>query len=90
MSLLGHYLFILILFFLVQCIHFLWRRDLEPLKRGGYNAGCPLLGDTSKPHFSYFLRREERSKEASTSSKASPYMGRMQLKNQFLLFRVLV
>ena len=28
---------------------------------------------------SYFLRREERSKEASTPSKASPYMGRMQL-----------
>ena len=27
---------------------------------------------------SYFLRREERSKEASTPSKASPYMGRMQ------------
>ena len=27
----------------------------------------------------YFLRREERSKEASTPSKASPYMGRMQL-----------
>ena len=26
----------------------------------------------------YFLRREERSKEASTPSKASPYMGRMQ------------
>ena len=25
---------------------------------------------------SYFLRREERSKEASTPSKASPYMGR--------------
>jgi len=28
---------------------------------------------------SYFLRREERSKEASTPSKTSPYMGRMQL-----------
>ena len=27
----------------------------------------------------HFLRREERSKEASTPSKASPYMGRMQL-----------
>ena len=45
-----------------------------------------LLGDTPKPLFlqgralpySYFLRREERSKEASTPSKASPYMGRMQ------------
>ena len=37
------------------------------------------LGDTPKPHSSYFLRREERSKEASTPSKASPYMGRMQL-----------
>ena len=31
------------------------------------------------PYFPYFLRREERSKEASTPSKASPYMGRMQL-----------
>ena len=30
---------------------------------------------------SYFLRREERSKEASTPSKASPYIERMQLKN---------
>ena len=29
-------------------------------------------------YISYFLRREERSKEASTPSKASPYMGRMQ------------
>ena len=28
--------------------------------------------------YSYFLRREESSKEASTLSKASPYMGRMQ------------
>ena len=40
-------------------IHFLWRRDLESLKRGGYDAGCPLLGDTPKPHSSYFLRRED-------------------------------
>ena len=48
--------------------------------------GFTLLGDI--PHtpflqgralpYSYFLRREERSKEASTPSKASPYMGRMQ------------
>ena len=36
------------------------------------------MGETPKPHFSYFLRREERSKEASTPSKASPYMGKMQ------------
>jgi hypothetical protein len=28
----------------------------------------------------YFLWRKERSKETSTPSKASPYMGRMQLK----------
>ena len=36
------------------------------------------LGDTPRPHFSYFLWRKERSKETSTPSKASPYMGRMQ------------
>ena len=33
----------------------------------------------SKPHTLYFLWRKERSKETSTPSKASPYMGRMQL-----------
>ena len=38
-------------------IHFL--RNIESLKRGGYDAGCPLLGDTPKPHSSYFLRRED-------------------------------
>ena len=37
-----------------------------------------ILGDTPKPQFSYFLRREERSKEASTLPKAPPYMEGMQ------------
>ena len=34
----------------------------------------------AKKHISYFLWRREISKETSTPSKASPYMGRMQLK----------
>ena len=35
----------------------------------------------AKKHLTpYFLWRKERSKETSTPSKASPYMGRMQLK----------
>ena len=37
-----------------------------------------ILGDTPKPQFSYFLRREERSKEASTLPQAPPYMEGMQ------------
>ena len=54
------------------------------LPTGGYHnthtARCYLaLGDSPRPHFSYFLWRKERSKETSTPSKASPYMGRMQL-----------
>jgi len=38
------------------------------------------MGDAPRPHDPYFLWRKERSKETSTPSKASPYMGRMQLK----------
>ena len=54
------------------------------LPTGGYHnthtARCYLaLGDTPRPHLSYFLWRKERSKETSTPSKASPYTGRMQL-----------
>ena len=80
-AILVQFAFIIFVKLIYNCflfVHFL--RNLESLKRGGYDAGCPLLGDTPKPHSSYFLRREERSKEASTPSKASPYMGRMQLK----------
>ena len=41
--------------------------------------------------FIHFLwRRENEPKETSTPSKASPYMGRMQLKKTELFIRVLV
>ena len=46
-----------------------------------FSAGytCKVTTTSSSLYLiSYFLRREERSKEASTPSKASPYMGRMQ------------
>ena len=40
------------------------------------------MGDTPKPHNPYFLRREERSKEASTPSKSSPIWEDLTRKSQ--------
>ena len=37
------------------------------------------LGDTPDPNLSFSSARRKELKEASTLSKASPYMGRMQL-----------